>query len=96
MPLYLKSLALANFVTNSSQTKFEQYKNLPQAIESQWINFYQRGYIELEDVINVQKWLQVLCDIGYIFPSLKGNQSSKNNLENDLTMSDDNLFVDYR
>ena len=63
-------------------------------MESLWIDFYQRGYIELEDVINLQKWLQVLCDIGYIFPNLIGSENSKHPIENDLTISDNNLFVD--
>jgi hypothetical protein len=76
LALYLKSHTLAKFITNSSETKLDEYKTVPQAMEALWIDLYQRGYIELEDVINLQKWLQTLCDIGYRFPSLKHIQDS--------------------
>ena len=93
LPLYLKSLSLAKFVTNSNETRVDQYKNMPQAIESLWIDLYQRGYIELEDVTNIQKWLQVLCDIGYNFPSLNNTKSSNILIENKSRTSNENIFL---
>merc|ERR1712223_1729407 len=94
LPLYLKSLSLAKFVTNPNNTRVDQYKNVPQAIEFLWIDFYERGYIELEDVTNIQKWLQVLRDIGYKFPSLNSKKSSRSYVESDFEMSNENMFVD--
>ena len=94
LPIYLKSLALAKFVTNSSQTKLKQFKNVPQAIESRWIDFYQRGYIEIDDVINLQKWLQTLCDIGYTFPIVTETKNSKSPLVSDLRVSEKNPFIE--
>ena len=92
IPLYLKSLQLAKFVTNSSETCIDQYHTLPQAIETLWIDFYMRGYIELEDVTNIQKWLQTLLDIGYKFPKLKGQKTGIQ--ETSSIQSNKNMFVD--
>ena len=92
IPLYLKSFQLAKFVTNSSETHIDQYNNLPQAIESLWIDFYMRGYIELEDVTNIQSWLQVLLDIGYKFPNLKGKKTGFQ--ETSSIQSNKNMFIE--
>lgn len=42
--------------------------DLPRAIESLWIDIYERGFIEIQDVFLVQKWIKALKSIGYIFP----------------------------
>ena len=70
LPLYIKSSVLTQFVTDSTWMKSHKYRNILHAMESLWIELYERGYIELDDVMNVQKWLKALCDIGYKFPSL--------------------------
>jgi hypothetical protein len=45
-------------------------------MEDLWIDLYERGYIERNDVQVVQFWLAALEEIDYKFPSL---QSSDNN-----------------
>ena len=49
---------------------------LPESIEKLWIAVYERGYIERDDVLAVQRWLKALVAAGYVFPSPKsgGNQ----------------------
>ncbi|KAL9178473.1 hypothetical protein ACHAXT_003803, partial [Thalassiosira profunda] len=44
---------------------------VPARMESLWIDLYECGYIEIEDVFSVQLWLQALAQVGYDFPSLK-------------------------
>lgn len=39
-------------------------------MEELWINLYEYGYIEEEDVTSVQLWLQALHEVGYEFPKL--------------------------
>ena len=70
LPLYLQSKALAELVT-SQEMQSKTFKNVPQFMEKLWIDFYERGYIEIQDVYHVQKWLKTLCEIGYKFPSTK-------------------------
>ncbi|KAL7551578.1 hypothetical protein ACHAWF_014761 [Thalassiosira exigua] len=44
---------------------------VPKRMEALWINLYERGYIEIDDVYAVQMWLEVLAQVGYNFPPLK-------------------------
>jgi hypothetical protein len=44
-------------------------ENLPKSIHDLWIDLYERGYVEIEDVNLVGLWLNALHDIGYTFPS---------------------------
>ena len=90
LPLYLKSSALAKLVT--SQTEFKA-ENVPQLMENLWIDFYERGYIEIEDVYLVQKWLQTLCDIGYEFPSLQ--KATKNQVNQIYSFTNIKLSTSY-
>ena len=64
-PLYSKSTALVNYL--KSIQIFEVH-NLPQSIEKLWIDLYERGYFEYEDVLHIQNWIQALLDVGYEFP----------------------------
>ena len=80
LDLYMKSSELVKFIT--SQVGLNEYKNVPQAMESLWISLYQRGYIELEDIINLQKWLQTLCDIGYKFPTFSNQYKIETEVKN--------------
>ena len=47
-------------------------------IESLWIDMYERGYVEQDDVSNVQEWISILFKLGYKFPDIcsKSNDSS--------------------
>ena len=46
-------------------------KNIPERMEELWIDLYERGYIEINDVKVVQLWLSALLEINYEFPSQK-------------------------
>ena len=47
------------------RTKDIDSMDLPDIIESVWIDLFERGFIEMEDVFLVQLWIQALIDIGY-------------------------------
>ena len=72
LPLYTKSTTLTTYLAqhfplinrqNETQTFIELFENL-------WVDMYERGYIEKEDVENIQEWIHVLLHIGYKFPEL--------------------------
>ena len=44
---------------------------IPKRMEDLWIDMYERGYIEIDDVFAVQLWLGALIQAGYKFPPLK-------------------------
>ena len=50
---------------NWAHTDKPEYLDLPDIIESIWIDLFERGFIEIEDVYLVQLWIQALIDIGY-------------------------------
>ncbi|GFH56576.1 hypothetical protein CTEN210_13052 [Chaetoceros tenuissimus] len=66
--LYAKSGKLLEYL---KQWYHPDADDIPKRMEALWIDLYERGYIEKEDVIAVQKWLQALDEIGYEFPPLK-------------------------
>lgn len=45
--------------------------NIPERMEDLWIDLYEHGYIEIEDVYKVQMWLRALAQVGYKYPPLK-------------------------
>lgn len=49
-------------------------RTLSERMEQLWIDLYERGYIEEEDVRNMQLWLQALENVGYEFPSVVKNR----------------------
>lgn len=67
LPLYLKSSALVKLTSGWSQEVNKQL-HLTAEIENLWTDLYERGYIELEDVFNMQNWLITLIQLGYEFP----------------------------
>ena len=44
--------------------------------ESLWIEVYERGFIELEDVYNFQRWLHALHMVGHTFTDLKPREKA--------------------
>ena len=52
------------------------YLDLPDVIESVWIDLYERGFMGMEDISLIQEWLQVLVEIGYKFPQLISHRSN--------------------
>ena len=73
LPLYLKSSALVKLIKSLSEES-SQHKSLPEMLESFWVMFYERGYVEIEDVYHLQNWIQALLEIGYQFPLLKSQE----------------------
>lgn len=43
--------------------------SLPARIELLWAALYERTYVNIGDVLNVQRWVQRLVDVGYEFPT---------------------------
>ena len=73
LPLYLQGRALTKHISdnysNNSHFKIDADDGgLPKAIEELWVDLYERGYVEIEDVYLVQRWLDALLNIGYKFP----------------------------
>ena len=64
--LYVKSGVLIDFL--SSWTS--DHTTLPERMEQLWIDLYEHGYIDIEDVHSVKLWLGALKEIGYKFPPL--------------------------
>ena len=65
--LYLKSGKLIEFLAEWDT----DHSSIPGRMEQLWIDLYDRGYVEIEDVKAVQMWLDTLKQIGYTFPPLK-------------------------
>jgi len=65
--LYLKSGKLVEFLAEWDT----DHRSIPGRMEQLWIDLYERGYVEIEDVKAVQMWLDTLKQIGYMFPPLK-------------------------
>jgi len=65
--LYMKSGMMIDFLSKWDSI----YNTIPERMESLWIDLYEHGYIELDDVFYVQKWLGALIQIGFQFPELK-------------------------
>ena len=70
--LYQKSEHLINFLGRWKG----KGKTLIARVEELWVTLYEHQYIELEDVVLMQQWLQSLLDIGYAFPELVENPPS--------------------
>ena len=71
--LYLRSKELIKFL---GQWK-GQGRTIVERTEELWVALYEREYIEEADVKLVQQWLQFLIDVGYKFPLVKEEQSTR-------------------
>ena len=74
LPLYLRAPKLLEQLDGFSFTSTEgaypaASSSLPGMIEHLWVEMYERGYIELQDVQLVQAWLESLVVVGYRFPN---------------------------
>ena len=65
--LYDKSGKLIDFLSAWDS----DHDNIPERMEQLWIDLYERGYIEVDDVYAVQMWLGALVQAGYNFPTIK-------------------------
>lgn len=63
--LYHKTDALLDFLSTWQSTS----PHVATRMEELWIDLYERGYIELEEVASLQHWLAALIAIDYSFPT---------------------------
>ena len=76
LPLYVQTKALTthiieNYNNNSTQNFLH---NFQESIELLWIDLFERGFVEAEDVRLVKLWIKALTQVGYQF---QGNSNSK-------------------
>ena len=70
--LYQKSEHLINFLGKWKG----KGKTLITRVEELWVTLYEHQYIEVDDVVLLQQWLQSLLDVGYTFPELVNSPPS--------------------
>ena len=92
--LYLKTSALVNVISNIQKTN--NFTSVPTALEEVYITMFERGFIEVDDVILGQLWIQALIEAGYEFP--KFQQRAKSDLKlNFVTLCQSYLIAaDFR
>jgi len=66
LDLYFKAGKLIEFLSKWDHPG----DSIPERMEALWIELYERGYIEVEDVKVMQLWLASLGEIGYVFPPI--------------------------
>lgn len=68
---YMRRLGSGKLIEYLSQWWDPSSDSIPERMEELWIDMYERGYIEIDDVFAVQMWLKALIQVGYKFPPLK-------------------------
>jgi hypothetical protein len=71
LPLYSQAHVLIDFLSNWRGTSSSW---LPGLMEELWIACYERGFIELKDVLNLQLWIRSLLQVNYVFPNILPTQ----------------------
>jgi hypothetical protein len=66
LDLYFKATTLVEFLSGWSSIA----ETVPERMEELWIQLYERGYIEADDVKLVQLWLDALVESQYDFPRI--------------------------
>ena len=56
---------IENYVNNTDENYLDDF---PNSIKRLWIDLYENGFVEIEDVHSVILWLKALSDVGYQFP----------------------------
>ena len=68
--IYTKSKPLMTFL----ESWRGKGRTIVERTEELWVALYEREYIEYEDVMMIQLWLQALLDVGYRFPDIVDQQ----------------------
>ena len=77
IPLYERSgVLVSHLLNNYVKNKTTNANTFIEILEELWIDLYEREYIEKEDVINMQLWIETLIKIGYQFPQIKSTSNS--------------------
>ena len=82
-----KSEMLIEFLTNWDS----EHDTVPRRMEQLWIDLYEYGYIEEDDVFAVQMWLEALRQVGYEFPKLKMRKYRNVAVMGQFNYADDNI-----
>lgn len=70
LPLYTKAASLTTYLSeNYAYTDRNKKQSFITMLENLWIDMYERGHVEEDDVINIQEWIAILLNIGYKFPA---------------------------
>ena len=67
IPLYTQATELVKFILKWQSSA----ATLEERMEQLAIDFYERGYFEIEDVFGIQRWTSDLISLGYRFPSIR-------------------------
>ena len=77
IPLYEKSSVLVSYLLNNYvRNDTLSTESFIEILENLWIDLYEREYIEIEDVKNMQLWIKTLIKIGYQFPKITSTSNS--------------------
>ncbi len=60
---------IENYVNNTDENYLDDF---PNSIKKLWIDLYENGFVEIEDVQSITLWLKALSDVGYKFPGKQG------------------------
>ena len=56
---------MENYINKTDENYLEDF---PSSIKRLWIDLYENGFVEIDDVNSVILWLKALSDVGYKFP----------------------------
>ena len=78
IPLYTQANKLVSYLMeNYANTTAKRRYTFIEIMEYLYIDMYERGFIEEQDVLNIQEWIVALLKIGYRFPSINSSYSNK-------------------
>ena len=66
--LYYRTGVLVKFLDQWTMKSDGPNTSIPEMMEQLWVDLYERGYVEQNDVELAQLWLQALDEVAYIFP----------------------------
>ena len=89
IPLYRKSSFLTSYLVKNymNENSFKRYCSFIELLESLWIDMYERGVIDKDDVFNIQEWIGDLIKVGYRFPKLLRSWSNEDEVHTSLNCS---------
>ena len=87
--LYLKTSALVDVISNIQ--KDCNFTSVPNAVEKVFVDMFERGFIEIDDVINVQLWLEALIEVGYYFPKFQCNSQRDFKIKNATVQAEEDI-----
>ena len=77
IPLYERSgVLVSHLLNNYVKNTTSKASTFIEILEELWIDLYEREYIEKEDIINMQLWIETLIKIGYQFPQIRSTSNS--------------------